>query len=67
MQIGGVMYDDSAEKAARFVMQCNRTSLPIGFFQDVQGFMVGKRAEQSGIIRAGRSWSMWSATARCRS
>ena len=53
MQIGGVLYADSAEKAARFVMDCNQTSLPIVFLQDVQGFMVGKQAEQSGIIRSG--------------
>lgn len=53
VQIGGVMYGDSAEKAARFVMECNQTSLPIVFLQDVQGFMVGKQAEQSGIIRSG--------------
>ena len=53
LQIGGVLYGDSAEKAARFVMECNQTSLPIVFFQDVQGFMVGKQAEQSGIIRSG--------------
>ena len=53
IQIGGVLYGDSAEKAARFVMECNQTALPIVFFQDVQGFMVGKQAEQSGIIRRG--------------
>ncbi len=53
IQIGGVLYGDSAEKAARFVMECNQTSLPIVFLQDVQGFMVGRRAEQSGIIRSG--------------
>ena len=53
IQIGGVLYGDSAEKAARFVMDCNQTALPIVFFQDVQGFMVGKQAEQSGIIRSG--------------
>jgi acetyl-CoA carboxylase carboxyltransferase component len=53
VQIGGVLYGDSAEKAARFVMECNQTSLPIVFLQDVQGFMVGKQAEQSGIIRSG--------------
>jgi 3-methylcrotonyl-CoA carboxylase beta subunit len=53
IQIGGVLYGDSAEKAARFVLDCNQTSLPIVFFQDVQGFMVGKRSEQSGIIRSG--------------
>ena len=53
LQIGGVLYGDSAEKAARFVMQCNQTSVPIVFLQDVRGFMVGKQAEQSGIIRSG--------------
>lgn len=53
LQIGGVLYGDSAEKAARFVMQCNQTSVPLVFLQDVQGFMVGKQAEQSGIIRSG--------------
>ncbi len=53
LQIGGVLYPDAADKAARFVMDCNQTGLPIVFFQDVQGFMVGTRAEQSGIIRAG--------------
>lgn len=52
-QIGGVLYVDAADKAARFVMDCNQTGLPLVFFQDVQGFMVGKQAEQSGIIRAG--------------
>lgn len=53
LQIGGVLYADSAEKAARFVMECNQTSLPIVFWQNVQGFMVGQQAEQSGIIRSG--------------
>ena len=53
LQIGGVLYGDSAEKAARFVMQCNQTSVPILFLQDVRGFMVGKQSEQSGIIRSG--------------
>jgi 3-methylcrotonyl-CoA carboxylase beta subunit len=53
LQIGGVIYADSAEKAARFVMQCNQASLPIVFLQNVQGFMVGQQAEQSGIIRSG--------------
>ncbi len=53
LQIGGVLYVDSVEKAARFVMDCNQTRLPLIFFQDVQGFMVGKDSEQSGIIRAG--------------
>ena len=53
IQMGGVIYADSADKAARFVMDCNQTSLPILFFQDVTGFMVGRDAEQSGIIRSG--------------
>src|SRR5947209_2118586 len=53
IQMGGVIYSDSADKAARFVMDCNQTSLPIVFFQDVSGFMVGRDAEQSGIIRSG--------------
>jgi acetyl-CoA carboxylase carboxyltransferase component len=53
LQIGGVIYADAADKAARFVMNCNQNRLPIVFLQDVQGFIVGKRAEQSGIIRAG--------------
>ena len=52
-QIGGVLYPDSVDKAARFVMDCNQSRLPIVFVQDVQGFMVGRAAEQSGIIRAG--------------
>jgi 3-methylcrotonyl-CoA carboxylase beta subunit len=53
IQMGGVIYSDSADKAARFVMDCNQTSLPIIFFQDVTGFMVGRDAEESGIIRSG--------------
>ena len=53
IQMGGVIYSDSANKAARFVMDCNQTGLPIIFFQDVTGFMVGRDAEQSGIIRSG--------------
>jgi acetyl-CoA carboxylase carboxyltransferase component len=53
IQMGGVIYSDSADKAARFIMDCNQTSLPIVFFQDVTGFMVGRDAEQSGIIRSG--------------
>ncbi len=53
MQIGGVIYADSADKAARFVMDCNQSGLPLVFFQDVVGFMVGRDAEQSGIIRSG--------------
>jgi 3-methylcrotonyl-CoA carboxylase beta subunit len=53
LQIGGVIYPDAADKAARFVMDCNQARIPIVFLQDVQGFMVGKQAEQAGIIRAG--------------
>ncbi len=53
IQIGGVIYTDSADKAARFVLECNQSQLPLLFFQDVMGFMVGKRAEESGIIRSG--------------
>jgi 3-methylcrotonyl-CoA carboxylase beta subunit len=53
IQIGGVLYSDSADKAARFIMDCNQTKLPLIFFQDVMGFMVGREAEQSGIIRSG--------------
>jgi acetyl-CoA carboxylase carboxyltransferase component len=53
LQIGGVIYPDASDKAARFVMDCNQSRVPIIFFQDVQGFMVGKQAEQAGIIRAG--------------
>lgn len=53
VEIGGVLYTDSADKAARFVMDCNQTQIPLIFFQDVVGFMVGKEAEQSGIIRSG--------------
>ena len=53
IQMGGVIYSDSADKAARFVMDCNQTGLPIIFVQDVTGFMVGRDAEQSGIIRSG--------------
>jgi 3-methylcrotonyl-CoA carboxylase beta subunit len=53
IQMGSVIYSDSANKAARFVMDCNQTKVPIIFFQDVSGFMVGRHAEQSGIIRSG--------------
>ncbi|MDP1834498.1 MAG: acyl-CoA carboxylase subunit beta [Chlamydiales bacterium] len=53
VEIGGVLYTKSADKAARFVMDCNQMKLPIIFLQDVMGFMVGKEAEQSGIIRSG--------------
>jgi acetyl-CoA carboxylase carboxyltransferase component len=53
LQIGGVIYHDSADKAARFVMDCNQSSLPLIFLQDVAGFMVGRDSEQHGIIRSG--------------
>jgi len=53
LQFGGVIYDDSAEKAARFIMDCNQNWLPLVFLQDVVGFMVGRDSEQGGIIRAG--------------
>ncbi|TSA16310.1 acyl-CoA carboxylase subunit beta [bacterium] len=53
MQVGGVIYGDSADKAARFIMACNQKMIPLVFFQDVTGFMVGSRAEQGGILRSG--------------
>lgn len=53
IQFGGVLYCDSAEKAARFVMNCNQDWLPILFLQDVNGFMVGRDSERSGIIKSG--------------
>ena len=53
IQFGGVLYVDSAEKAARFVMNCNQDWLPILFLQDVNGFMVGRDSERAGIIKAG--------------
>lgn len=53
MQFGGVIYHDSADKEARFIMDCNQTWTPIIFLQDVLGFMVGRDSEHAGIIRAG--------------
>lgn len=53
MQFGGVIYHDSADKASRFIMDCNQTWTPILFLQDVMGFMVGRDSEQAGIIRNG--------------
>lgn len=53
IEIGGVLYSESADKAARFVMDCNQMRCPILFLQDVMGFMVGREAEESGIIRSG--------------
>lgn len=53
MQMGGVIYSDSADKAARFVMNCNQKRIPLVFLQDVTGFMVGSRSEHGGIIKDG--------------
>ncbi len=53
MQIGGVIYSDSADKAARFIMNCNQKKIPLIFLHDVTGFMVGKRSEHGGIIKDG--------------
>ncbi len=53
MQMGGVIYSDSADKAARFIMNCNQKRIPLVFLQDVSGFMVGSRSEQGGIIKDG--------------
>lgn len=53
MQMGGVIYNDSADKAARFIMNCNQKKIPLLFLQDVTGFMVGSRSEHAGIIKDG--------------
>lgn len=53
MQFGGVIYSDSADKAARFIMNCNQKKIPLVFIQDVTGFMVGSRSEHGGIIKDG--------------
>ncbi|MDH5597665.1 MAG: acyl-CoA carboxylase subunit beta, partial [Cyclobacteriaceae bacterium] len=53
MQMGGVIYSDSADKAARFIMNCNQRNIPLVFLQDVSGFMVGSKAEHGGIIKDG--------------
>src|SRR6202012_2172435 len=53
MQMGGVIYNDSADKAARFIMNCNQKRIPLVFLQDVTGFMVGSRSEHAGIIKDG--------------
>jgi len=53
IEFGGVIYTESAEKAARFILDCNQNMVPLVFLHDVNGFMVGKEAERSGIIRAG--------------
>jgi len=53
LEFGGVIYPESADKAARFIMDCNQAHIPLVFFHDVNGFMVGKEMEAAGIIRAG--------------
>ena len=53
MQLGGVIYSDAADKGARFIMNCNQKNIPLLFIQDVNGFMVGSRSEQNGIIKDG--------------
>ncbi len=53
MQFGGVIYSDSADKATRFILNCNQKKIPLIFFHDVTGFMVGSRSEQGGIIKDG--------------
>lgn len=53
MQFGGVIYSDSADKAARFIMNCNQKNIPLIFLHDVSGFMVGSKSEQGGIIKDG--------------
>ena len=53
LQFGGIVYDDSADKAARFIMDCNQNWMPLVFLQDVVGFMVGRDSEHAGIIRSG--------------
>ena len=53
MQMGGVIYSDSADKAARFIMNCNQRKIPLVFLQDVSGFMVGSKAEHGGILKDG--------------
>ena len=53
VQLGGVIYNDSADKSARFIMNCNQKKIPLLFLQDVTGFMVGTRSEHSGIIKDG--------------
>lgn len=53
IQLGGVIYNDSADKSARFIMNCNQKKIPLVFLQDVTGFMVGTRSEHSGIIKDG--------------
>lgn len=56
IEVGGVIYAEAADKAARFILEVNQMGIPLLFLQDVTGFMVGKESEQAGIIRRGRSW-----------
>jgi acetyl-CoA carboxylase carboxyltransferase component len=56
MQFGGVIYSDSADKATRFIANCNQKKIPLVFVQDVTGFMVGSKSEQGGIIKDGAKW-----------
>jgi acetyl-CoA carboxylase carboxyltransferase component len=58
MQFGGVIYSDSADKSARFIMNCNQKKIPLVFLQDVTGFMVGSRSEHGGIIKDGAKMVM---------
>jgi len=53
VHLGGVIYNDSADKAARFILNCNQKKIPLVFLQDVTGFMVGSRSEHAGIIKDG--------------
>ncbi len=64
MQMGGVIYSDSADKAARFIMNCNQKGIPLVFLQDVSGFMVGSRSEHGGIIKDGAK--MVNAVSNCQ-
>jgi len=58
LQLGGVIYSDSADKSARFIMNCNQKKIPLVFLQDVTGFMVGSRSEHGGIIKDGAKMVM---------
>ena len=58
MQMGGVIYNDSADKAARFIMNCNQKKIPLVFLQDVTGFMVGTEANMQGLLKMVQKWSM---------
>jgi 3-methylcrotonyl-CoA carboxylase beta subunit len=64
-EFGGVLYVESAEKGARFVMNCNQDQLPLIFFQDVYGFMVGRDSERAGIIKAGAKLVNAVSNSRC--